>query len=56
MATAGGDTPETVVGASGHAYRSRELLAPLCACFTEGFDTAAVRDARAVLDTRAEGQ
>ena len=32
---------------------ARELLAPIYGCFTEGFDTADLQDARAVLDALA---
>ena len=32
-----------------HANEARDLLAPICGWFTEGFDTADLQDAKALL-------
>jgi predicted ATPase len=37
----------------GRRAEARELLAPLYGWFTEGFDTADLKDAKALLDTLA---
>src|SRR5262249_18912771 len=34
----------------GKQAEARELLAPICGWFTEGFDTAALKDAKALLN------
>ena len=34
----------------GQSNKARELLAPICAWFTEGFDTADLTQARALLE------
>jgi predicted ATPase len=38
------------VGKQGRRGEARDLLAPLYASFTEGFDTADLKDAKALLD------
>jgi predicted ATPase len=37
----------------GHRMEARELLAPLYGSFTEGFDTADLKEAKALLDELA---
>jgi predicted ATPase len=37
----------------GKAQQARELLAPVCGWFTEGFDTVDLREAKALLDDLA---
>ena len=37
----------------GKRARARDLLAPVCGWFTEGFDTADLKDAKALLDELA---
>jgi predicted ATPase len=38
------------LGAAGKSFQARDLLAPVYAWFTEGFDTADLKDARTLLD------
>jgi predicted ATPase len=40
-------------GEQGRRVEARELLAPVCGWFTEGFDTADLKDAKALLDELA---
>jgi len=40
-------------GEQGPAHRSRELVAPVYGWFTEGFDTADLKEAKALLDQLA---
>ena len=37
-------------GEQGRRAQARDLLAPVCGWFTEGFDTADLKDAKALLD------
>jgi predicted ATPase len=39
-----------LLGEAGERSAASELLAPLCAAFTEGFDTLDLKDAKALLD------
>jgi hypothetical protein len=41
------------VGGTGRRTEARDLLAPVYCWFTEGFDTADLKDARALLDQLA---
>ena len=42
-------------GEQGRRAEARELLAPVYGWFTEGFDTADLKEAKALLDGLAEG-
>ena len=50
LGAAGGDEPGTPVAAAGKQAEAYELLAPVYGWFTEGFDTADLQEARALLD------
>ena len=41
------------MAAAGQATEARELLAPIYGWFTEGFDTADLQEAKALLDESA---
>jgi predicted ATPase len=41
------------LGAAGKQAEARELLAPICGWFTEGFDTADLQEAKALLEELA---
>ena len=47
------DEPGTAVGRQGRRAEARELLAPIYGWFTEGFDTADLKKAKALLDELA---
>jgi hypothetical protein len=51
--TARRDRPRPTVGEQGRRAEAHELLAPAYALFTEGFDTADLKDAKALLDDLA---
>ncbi len=42
--------PRPAVGEQGRRAKARDLLAPVYGWFTEGFDTADLKDAKALLD------
>jgi len=42
---------EPPVAAAGQAHRRHDLLAPIYSWFIEGFDTAGLKDAKAMLET-----
>jgi hypothetical protein len=52
VGAASGNEPRTAVAGSGPACRG-DLLAPVYGWFTEGFDTADLKDAKALLDALA---
>jgi predicted ATPase len=39
-----------LLSAQGRRGEARDLLAPVCGCFTEGFDTPDLKEAKALLD------
>ena len=53
MGVAGSDESEPLVAAPGKRDEARELLAEVYDWFTEGFDTADLQEARALLDELA---
>jgi predicted ATPase len=44
------DEPNAAVGRAGRRAEARELLAPVYGWFTEGFDTADLKEAKALLE------
>ena len=44
------DQPRAVVCGTGRTAKAHDLLAPIYGWFTEGFDTADLEDAKALLD------
>ena len=44
------DEARPAVGGAGRATEAHDLLAPVYGWFTEGFDTADLKDAKALLD------
>ena len=45
-----GDQPRPPLGGAGQTRQAHDLLAPIYGWFTEGFDTADLKDAKALLD------
>ena len=48
--TARRDQPRAALGRAGRRPKAHDLLAPVYGWFTEGFDTADLKDAKALLD------
>jgi hypothetical protein len=46
----GGDKPQPPVAPRGKRVEARDLLAPIDGWFTEGFDTADLQEAQALLE------
>ena len=53
MGAARRDQPRPAVADQGRRAEARDLLAPVYGWFTEGFDTADLKDAKALLDELA---
>ena len=53
MGAARGDQPRPAVAQQGKRAEAHDLLAPVYGWFTEGFDTADLEDAKALLDQLA---
>ncbi len=49
LGAGGSDEPQPPVAVAGQARQARELLAPIYGWFTEGFDTADLQEAKALL-------
>jgi predicted ATPase len=47
------DQPRPTLARPGQRTEARDLLAPIYSWFTEGFDTADLKDAKALLDELA---
>ena len=53
LGTARFNKPRTPLALQGKVQQARELLAPVCGWFTEGFDTRDLKEAKALLEELA---